>query len=166
MNVYAASKAAAWAFCSMYTQTDNWPITGAFIFQAFGPGQAEHTLVPSAMKAALSGENFPMTSGAQVRDWIFVDDVARGLSAMMGSALSPGSCIDLGTGMATSVLEAVEIVYRLANKGGKPLPGEKPDRPGETQRQIADVKRTKDLLGWQPAISIETGLARMMDSPS
>ena len=41
MNVYAASKAAAWAFCSMYTKTRAWPIIGASIYQAYGPGQSK-----------------------------------------------------------------------------------------------------------------------------
>jgi len=164
MNVYAASKAAAWAFCSMYTQTKKWPIAGAVIFQAYGPDQAEHTLIPAAMKAALAGEGFPMTSGAQRRDWIYVDDVASGLTAAMESDLDPGASVDIGTGKATSVLEMVEKIYRLANRGGKPVSGALPDRPGEASKQVANVTLTEQLIGWQPATSIDSGLARVMGS--
>ena len=84
MNVYAASKAAAWQFCQMYTHTRRWPIQGAMIFQAYGTGQPGHTFIPAALAAAQAGEDFPMTAGTQQRDWIYADDVAAGLAAMLG----------------------------------------------------------------------------------
>ena len=52
MNVYAASKAAAWNFCEMYGRTHHWPIHGAMIYQAYGPGQSPRNLIPAAIAAA------------------------------------------------------------------------------------------------------------------
>jgi nucleoside-diphosphate-sugar epimerase len=65
MNVYAASKAAAWGFCEMYGRTHQWPIHGGMIFQAYGPGQSAQNLIPAAIHAALANQDFPMSSGAQ-----------------------------------------------------------------------------------------------------
>lgn len=161
MNVYAASKAAAWSFCQMYARTQAWPIQGAMIFQAYGPGQPGNTLIPSALKAALAGQDFPMTAGAQERDWVYVDDVARGVAAMFGRDLPPGTSVDLGTGRLTSVAEVVRLIYALAGKGGQPLIGALPSRPGEVVRQAADAARTESLIGWRAAVSLEEGLAAM-----
>jgi len=110
MNVYAASKAAAWNFCQMYGRTQNWPIYGAMIFQAYGPGQSSRSLIPAAITAARAGQDFPMTAGTQQRDWIYVTDVAAGLQAMLGAELTPGETIELGSGQTTSLLDVVALV--------------------------------------------------------
>jgi nucleoside-diphosphate-sugar epimerase len=161
MNVYAASKAAAWNFCQMYARTQQWPIQGAMIFQAYGPGQPDNTLIPSAMKAALAGQDLPMTAGTQERDWIYVEDVARGLAAVLNSDLPPGTTVDLGTGRLTSVAEVVRQIYGLVDRGGQPLMGALPGRPGEESRQAADADRTEQLIGWRAAVSLEEGLKRL-----
>lgn len=162
MNVYAASKAAAWNFCQMYGRTQNWPIHGAMIFQAYGPGQKPPNLVPTAVAAARAGQNFPMTSGEQQRDWIYVVDVVAGLQAMLGAQLSPGETVELGSGQAATVADVVRHIYRIANSGGEPLIGALPSRPGETAVQVADAARTRALIGWRTAVSLPEGLQKTM----
>lgn len=162
LNVYAASKAAAWSFCEMYARTAAWPILGAMVFQAYGPGQAPHLLVPAALRAALAGDQFPMTSGRQTRDWVHVDDVVGGLDAMLARPLAPGTTVDLGTGELTSLLRVVEMVYELVDRGGGPVPGALPDRPGEVAQPAADNGRSRELLGWEPRIGLSDGLAALV----
>ncbi|MCB9422621.1 MAG: NAD(P)-dependent oxidoreductase [Ardenticatenaceae bacterium] len=162
MNVYAASKAAAWNFCQMYGRTQQWSIHGAMIFQAYGPYQPEQTLIPSAIKVALAGQDFPMTSGEQKRDWIHVSDVAAGFVAMLGQPLPPGTTVELGTGRLTSVADVVRQIYALTGKGGQPQIGLLPDRPGEEAVQVADVGRTKALVGWETAVSLTNGLRQLI----
>lgn len=170
MNVYAASKASAWNFCQMFSRTHGWAIHGATIFQAYGPHQPARALIPAAMRAALAGEDFPMTAGLQERDWIDVRDVAAGLCAMIGQPLHAGETLDLGTGRLTSVADVVRQVYALVNAQrasggqGRPLIGALPSRPGEERQQIADVRTTRDRLGWQTAVSLPDGLQAYLDS--
>lgn len=162
MNVYAASKAATWNFCQMYGRTRGWPIVGAMIFQAYGPGQPAHTLIPSAIAAAQQGHDFPMTSGQQQRDWIYVSDVVTGLVAMAQAALPPTSTVDLGTGRATTIAEVVKIIYELSGRGGQPLIGSLSDRPGEALQQIANSQQTRKQLGWQAQLSLPEGLKKLI----
>ncbi len=162
MNVYAASKAASWAFCQMYARTQGWPVTGAMIFQAYGPGQPEQTVVAAAAQAALTGKNFPMTAGTQQRDWVYVGDVAAGLTAGVEASLPPGAPFDVGTGKLTAVIDVVRQIFSLANRGGQPLPGRLPQRPGEDSAQVADSVRTKELVGWETAVSLQVGLTKTL----
>ena len=164
MNVYAASKAAAWNFCQMYGRTHNWPIHSAMIFQTYGPHQPEHALIPLAVAAALAGQNFPLTSGTQQRDWIHVADVAAGLTAVIDAQLPPGTTVELGTGQLTSVVDVVQQIYALVNREGQPQIGVLPDRPGEEAIQVADVVRTKALIGWETAVSLPNGLAALINA--
>lgn len=162
MNVYAASKAAAWQFARMYSRTQGWPIVGALVFQAYGPWQAPTALVPSALRAALAGADFPMTTGTQQRDWIYVDDVAAGLLALLGQPLPPGTTVDLGTGTLTAVAAVAQQVFDLVGGAGKPLVGALPGRPGEEGGQSADTDATHRHIGWRATVPLTDGLRRTL----
>ena len=107
-----------------------------------------------------------MTSGRQVRDWIYVDDVVAGLLAMITRPLPPGETVELGTGRGTTVGEVVDRIYALAHGDGRPLRGARADRPGESLSQIADPSLGLASLGWQAAVSLEDGLERLLSSAS
>jgi UDP-glucose 4-epimerase len=156
---YAASKAAAWEFCAMYARAAGWPSHGAMIFQAYGPGQPPHLLVAAALAAARAGNDFPMTDGRQAKDWVYIDDVASGLLALLGADLPPGTTVELGTGVATEVVAVVQRIYEIVGRGGRPLPGARPSRPGEAPRQVADANATATLIGWRARVSLDEGLA-------
>ena len=164
MNVYAASKAAAWDFCEMYGRTHHWPIYGAMIFQAYGAGQSPNSLIPAAIAAAQAGQNFPMTAGQQQRDWIHVQDVVAGLNRMIATKLNPATTIELGTGLLTKVADVVAQIFALTNRGGEPLVGVLPSRPGEEMVQMADVGATAVALNWKANISLATGLAQTISA--
>jgi len=158
---YAASKAGAWQFCAMYARAAAWPIHGAMIFQAYGLGQPPHLFVAAALAAACAGQELPMTDGRQAKDWVHIDDVAGGLLALLGADLPPGTTVELGTGVATEVREVARRLYELAGRGGRPLLGALPTRPGEVERQAADADATAALIGWRARVSLEEGLARL-----
>jgi UDP-glucose 4-epimerase len=164
LNTYATSKAAAWQFARMYARTQDWPLVGGMIFQAYGPGQPERTLVPAAVAAARIGIDFPMTSGQQQRDWVAVADVVRGLMAVLQTDLAPGTTVELGSGRLTSALELVETIYELTKRGGQPRPGLLPDRPGEAAAWLepADVTQAAALIGWRAEIDLATGLTELL----
>jgi UDP-glucose 4-epimerase len=163
-NAYTASKAAAWSFCQMYARRHGWPIAGAMIFQAYGPHQPAHTFVQAAFRSALAGEDFDMSSGAQGRDWIYVDDVVEGLAAASAAGLPPGVSIDLGTGRRTSLLDVANMAYRLVGRGGAPNPGAIPDRSGEEISRVADVDHSASLIDWRPRVELLAGLRSVLES--
>lgn len=166
MNPYAASKAAAWAFCAMFARTAGWPIHGAMIFQAYGPGQPSQMLIPAALQAARSGTDFPLTEGRQEKDWIYLDDIVEGLIRMLDAPLLAGDTVELGTGRSTAVREVVQMIYDLVGQGGGPLFGALPSRPGEEQHQVSDSARLLAQLNWQPSILLHEGLRRLISLTS
>jgi nucleoside-diphosphate-sugar epimerase len=161
INTYAASKAAAWQFCRMFHRTEGWLIAGVMLFQVYGPGQPERTVLGAALKAARAGEDFPMTPGEQRRDWIYIDDVLDGILATgRATASVDGETVELGTGIGTPVRDVVTRLFQLMGKG-KPLIGALPHRPGEAPEQIAGAERTERLTGWRAKVGIEEGLRRL-----
>lgn len=138
LNTYATSKAAVWQFAQLYSQTNGWPIVGAMIFQCYGAHQPSHALIPAAIRAAQAGNDFPMTNGQQTRDFIHVADVCTGLAAMASAPTLPARfTAELGTGIITSLHEVTQHIYTLIGRGGQPLLGAIPTRPGEQPQPIA-----------------------------
>ncbi|MCB0033769.1 MAG: NAD(P)-dependent oxidoreductase [Anaerolineales bacterium] len=170
INSYAASKAAAWQFCRMYAQTQQWPVIGAMIFQCYGVGQSPRALLPAALTAARAGQDFPMTAGEQTRDFIHIDDVVSGLIALIETAdLPAGATAELGTGIPTSLTTAVQTIYELVDQGGQPKPGLLPARPGEQPQPLANLAHTQQLIDWQPALTLRDGLKQLLthsDTPN
>jgi CDP-4-dehydro-6-deoxyglucose reductase, E1 len=162
ISPYAASKAAAWAFCRMYYRTEGWPIVTLRLFQVFGPGQ-ESTLVPSAIEAGLNGHIFPTTPGEQIRDWVYVEDVVDAyLHAAVVEGIE-GETFDIGTGNGTRVRDVVEEIFRHF-ADGHPNIGALPYRPGEVWSQVAKIDHARSKLGWQAQISLPEGLSRTISA--
>ena len=159
-NAYAASKVAAWAFGRMYWRVHGLPIVTVRPFQVYGPGQIPHTLIPAAIRAALAGEDFPMTPGEQERDFIYVEDVVEGMLAAAQAPGIEGQSLDLGTGQAHTVRQVVERVWAITAAQGHILAGALPYRPAEVMRLTADADRTAHLTGWRARVGLDDGLRR------
>ncbi len=157
-NAYAASKVAAWAFGRMYWRAHGLPVITVRLFQVYGAGQPEHTLIPAAIRAALAGEDFLMTPGEQERDFIYVEDVVEGLLAAAKAPEIEGQSLDLGTGAARPIRQVVERIWQLVDGRGQIQFGALPYRPGEVMTLVADVDRTARLIGWRAITLLEEGL--------
>ena len=157
-NAYSASKVAAWAFGRMYWRAHRLPVTTVRPFQVYGPGQSERALIPSAVKAALTGEDFPMTPGKQVRDFVFVEDVVDGMLAAALSDAAEGKSLDLGTGRGSTVLHAVERIWQLTKAKGQIRAGALSYRTGAAMNLVADADRTYQETGWRARTFLEEGL--------
>ncbi|RLG23273.1 NAD(P)-dependent oxidoreductase, partial [Methanosarcinales archaeon] len=136
------------------------PVVTVRPFQVYGPGQPEHTLVPAAIRAALGGEDFPMTPGQQARDFIYVEDVVDGVVTAATAPGVEGRSLDLGTGQAHTVRQVVERVWAMTGAPGRILLGALPYRVGEVMHLSADADRTARLTGWRARVGLEEGLRR------
>jgi nucleoside-diphosphate-sugar epimerase len=163
-NTYAASKVAAWAFCRMYYRVYGTPVVVARPFNVYGPGQMQNSLIPTAIQAALDGQDFPMTPGRQRRDFIFVDDAVNGFLAIAAAPGIEGKSFDLGTGQATTVQDVVERIFALCGGAGQPQVGALAYRPGVVWESVADADRTKQSTGWQARIGLAEGLEITVNS--
>jgi UDP-glucose 4-epimerase len=163
-SAYAASKVAAWAFGRMYWRAYDLPVVTVRPFQVYGPGQPERALIPAAVSAALAGKDFPMTTGEQERDFIYVDDVVEGMLAASRAPDMEGKSVDLGTGKARAIRQVIARIWEISGAQGRMLPGALPYRLGEVMLSVADVGRTARLMGWQAQVELEEGLRRTVEA--
>jgi len=126
------------------------------IFFPFGPHEAATRLVPSVASALLKGEMARCTHGAQVRDFLFVEDLGDAFAALLSSPLQ--GALNLASGVGRSIRSLVERLR--AKLGGEIDFGALPSPSGDPPRLVADVRRLHEELGWSPPIGIEAGLDR------
>jgi UDP-glucose 4-epimerase len=160
---YAAAKWAARAYGMMFHSLYGLPIVHGRVFITFGPGQAgSPKLIPYTIESLLAGSIPRYTSGTRPVDWIYIDDVARGLIAL---ALAPGvegRTLDIGSGSLVSVREVVGLIFEIIECRDEPLFGSVPSRRDEIVR-VADTALTRSIVAWSPEVSLREGLRRTVE---
>jgi UDP-glucose 4-epimerase len=160
---YAASKWAASTYACMFWQLFQTPVTIARIFMVYGPGQRDvKKLIPYTIRALLQRGELRFSSGLREVDWVFVEDVARGLVLLSQAENVNGESVDLGTGILTSVRNVVERLAQLVDPSARPAFGSLGERSAEQIRR-ADIVRTEALLGWKPSVLLDEGLRATVD---
>jgi UDP-glucose 4-epimerase len=119
-------------------------------------------VIPKFMLRCLAGRPLVVFgNGEQTRDFTYVSDTATGIIAAGESAAAVGQTINLGFGAEVSINTLAGVVQDVV---GKPAPVEHhADRPGDVRRLYADMGKARALLGYQPGISLEDGLRRLLD---
>jgi len=142
LSAYGSSKAAAFQLLRAFAIEQGLELFYGRVFTAYGEGQFAGNFWPSLRRAALAGEDFPMTSGRQVSDFIPVAAVASHLlEACTRDDISAGVplVVNIGSGVATSLLAFAEREWSGFRATGRLLPACLPDRPDQIERYVPDL---------------------------
>lgn len=138
-SAYAASKAAGFIAASSYAIENQMEFCYLRIFSAFGEGQHFANFWPALRIAATKGEDFPMTLGEQIRDYVRVETVAAALlDAATRAGIVPGLpfVANVGSGQPVSMRAFAERWWAEWNALGELRVGAKPYRPNEPMRFV------------------------------
>jgi dTDP-glucose 4,6-dehydratase len=168
---YAASKAASDHLVRSYHHTYGLPTLTTNCSNNYGPFHFPEKLFPLVILNALDGRPLPVYGdGQQVRDWLYVGDHCRAVSLVLGKG-RPGETYNVGGKNEWTNLGVVKLICSLLDarsprKDGKPYAAQiefVQDRPGHDRRYAIDCAKIGSELGWRPAESFETGLAKTVD---
>ena len=131
------------------------------IFFLYGPNEDPARLVSSVIRSLQKGEVARCTSGKQVRDFLYVADVADGLVSLLASrATGP---INIASGVKVTLREVVEEIGRQMSRQDLIQFGALPDNVTDPKSLVADIGRLRTELGWQPSHDLKEGLARTIE---
>jgi dTDP-glucose 4,6-dehydratase len=162
---YAASKAAADLLCLAYHRTHAVPVVIARSANNYGPFQFPEKLLPLMIRNALAREPLPIYGdGAQVRDWLHVEDNCAALLLVLERG-QVGSVYNIATGEYRTNLEVVRAACR-AVAAETEVPASElealirfvADRPGHDRRYAIDAARIRSELRWRPETVFADGL--------
>jgi dTDP-glucose 4,6-dehydratase len=168
---YAASKAASDHLVRSYQHTFGLPTLTTNCSNNYGPFHFPEKLFPLVMLNALDGRPLPIYGdGQQIRDWLYVEDHCRAISLVLGRG-RPGETYNVGGINEWANLDVVKLICSLLDKRAPRADGKSyaaqiefvRDRPGHDRRYAIDCSKIQRELGWRPAESFETGLAKTVD---
>ncbi|CAI0856512.1 dTDP-glucose 4,6-dehydratase [Serratia quinivorans] len=170
---YSASKAASDHLVRAWLRTYGLPTIVTNCSNNYGPYHFPEKLIPLIILNALEGKPLPVYgNGAQVRDWLYVEDHARALYTVMTKGVV-GETYNIGGHNERQNIEVVQSICRLLDE----LAPEKPagvvkyetlityvaDRPGHDMRYAIDATKIEEELGWAPEETFESGIRKTVE---
>jgi UDP-glucose 4-epimerase len=159
---YAAAKWAASAYARMFHKLYGFGVVNLRVFMVYGPGQKDlKKLIPYSILECLAGRPPKIGIGTRKVDWVYVDDVVRGLLLAGIVPGVEGHTFEIGTSKLTSLREVVEMVVESAN------PALKAEFSTEGRKMeieySADYSQSESFLGWRPTVDVAEGIRRTVD---
>jgi nucleoside-diphosphate-sugar epimerase len=135
-------------------------------FNIFGPRQdpgSPYSGVLSRFAAAVLDDTQPLIygDGEQTRDFTFVENAVQANLLAFEAPSASGNVYNVGTGFAISLNKIVELLRGISGK--KIEPKHDPPREGDIRDSLADIRRAKHDLGYEPAVMFEEGLRRTLE---
>jgi dTDP-L-rhamnose 4-epimerase len=164
-SVYALTKFDQERLCLVLGQAYSIPTVALRFFNVYGPRQAlsnPYTGVLAIFSSRLLNGEAPLLfeDGEQLRDFVSVHDVANACALALEKREAVGHVINVGSGQARSVLS---VAHDLAKVLGRRIEPERTGkyRAGDIRHCFAEISRAHQLLGYQPRVGFEEGLAEL-----
>jgi nucleoside-diphosphate-sugar epimerase len=160
-SLYGATKLAGQHLGRLLAREAGLPFVTLRLFGAYGPGEAPHRLVPYLVRALAADQAADLTPGAQVRDWLYVEDAAEALwVAGAADGLEDGAVYNVCSGSGVSVREVGVLLAELLGKPAGLLRwGARAARDEEPAWIVGDPGRFRRATGWAPRTPLREGLA-------
>ncbi|MEO1291987.1 MAG: dTDP-glucose 4,6-dehydratase [Pseudomonadota bacterium] len=166
---YSASKAGSDHLVRAWHETYGLPVVLTNCSNNYGPYHFPEKLIPVVILNALAGKPIPVYgTGANVRDWLYVEDHADALLLVLQSG-ALGRSYNIGGNAEAQNIEIVRTICGILDRKrpkGTPYAEQitfVADRPGHDLRYAIDASRIREELGWQPRVTLAEGLERTVE---
>jgi UDP-glucose 4-epimerase len=157
---YAVSKLAGEHMAHAYHRELGLPTVSVRPFNVFGPGQIGGGAIRAFIEAALEGRNLTIHGdGSQIRAWCYVTDMVEAVLTCLEHPAAVGESFNVGN--ARSAVTIFDLAHRVKRLTG--CPGEIVHEPlgyVDVELRIPNVDKARALLGWEPRVELDDGLAR------
>ncbi|GAA1240192.1 NAD-dependent epimerase/dehydratase family protein [Oryzihumus leptocrescens] len=165
-SVYGATKLAQEHVLSAWANSRGVPLSIFRLQNVYGPGQSltnSYTgIVALFSRLAREGRTIPVyEDGKIVRDFVFIDDVARALVAGLAEAPKDVRVLDVGAGVRTTILHLAHTISDFYRAPAPKINGL--FRDGDVRHAVADIGRTVEALPWAPEVNLVQGVARLQE---
>ena len=128
------------------------------IFFLFGPGEHQDRLVSFVIKSLLNNKITPCSEGTQLRDFLYVEDVASAFVAILESDIE--GPINIGSGKGVAIQSLVKMICEKMDKQDLVRFGEISTSSIEPQKLVADITRLTKEVKWLPKHNLNTGIEK------
>lgn len=162
---YAVSKLAAEYYTFALGELNGIETVALRIFNAYGPGQrvppAHAPVAPHFARSVLTGASLVVHGdGNQTRDFVYIDDVVNALKVAATADGIDRQVINIGSGEETSINALIQALTQVTQQ--QPEVIYNPQQSGGIGRLVANLTKARQLLGYQPHVTLREGLARLV----
>lgn len=160
ISPYGATKRAVELFAHAYHHNFGLNITNLRYFNAYGENNRPNMVPYKWAKALLRGEEIEMSgAGTRKRDYTYVGDTVRATIAALENPMGY-EVINIGNSSPVSLTELLSVFEKVLGVTAKVK--ERPSHKASVENTYADIAKAKQLLGWQPEVSLEEGIGRLV----
>jgi len=156
-NAFTAAKNALHWLGKEIAKENNMQFIWTRLFYVYGPGQKETSLIPHIINCVWKGERPDIKTPSARNDFIYVEDVARAISAILKHQKS--GVYNIGSGHSTSIQQIVEIVCDKFNFSYEGSMLNSPTNDSVVDFW-ADISKIKTDTGWEPQTGIKEGIQK------
>ena len=162
---YSASKIGADKIAESFYHSYGLPVVTLRPFNTYGPRQSTRAVIPTIITQALAGEEIALGNLTPRRDFTYVTDTVEGFIRAAECEDAVGQTINLGTSTEVSIGDLVEKIGAILGRRLQVWQDAIRQRPAgsEVERLIADYRLARDVLGWEPTVSLDEGLTRTVE---
>jgi len=170
VSPYAAQKVACELYSQTYTRAFGLSCVGLRFFNVYGPRQDPNSeyaaAIPRFVTRLLSGKPpIVFGDGLQTRDFVHVSDVVQANLLAATAPAAPGEIVNVASGKSASLLELIALIRKAIGPEAATLePEHRPARAGDLRASSADLTKAREVLGYEPRVSLAQGLAEVVRS--
>ena len=132
------------------------------LFHVYGGNENQGRLWPSLITAAKKNQDFYMTKGEQIRDYLYIKDFIDGIVKCLNNEKAYGEIINIASGKPISIKEVILMVNEIIAKG-EPIFGGINYREGESMELYANIDKAKEILNWEPKYNFKSCLKKVIN---
>jgi UDP-glucose 4-epimerase len=157
---YAVSKLAGEHMAHAYHDELGLPTVTVHPFNVFGPGQIGGGAIRAFIETALRGNELVIHGdGSQIRAWCYVTDMVSGVLACLERPEAVGQAFNIGNPRsAVTIYDLAQRIKRLLQYDGEVV--FQPLHYADVELRIPNVEKARELLGWEPQVELDDGLAK------
>ncbi len=161
---YAASKAAGTLFCRQTARQQRVHLPTLRLYSIYGPYEDPTRLISTLIMRGLQGDLPPLVGPETARDFVHVDDVVEAyLLAATHPGKELGAIYNVGTGVQTTLREAVAVARQVLKINAEPSWGTMPARLWDTSVWVSDNRKICKELGWKPRFDFLHGFTATVE---
>jgi len=166
LSPYALQKYIGEQYCRLFYQLYGLETISLRYFNIFGPKQDPNSLysavIPKFIDALLQGHPpIIFGDGEQSRDFTYIENVVQANLLAMSAEHLHGEAINIACGKRISLNQLLNVLKEIL--GSKQAPIYEEPRKGDVKHSLADIRRGKEIINYEPKVGIETGLKKTVD---
>ncbi len=166
LSPYALQKYVGEQYCRLFYQLYGLETVSLRYFNIFGPKQDPNSLysavIPKFIDALVQGRSpIIFGDGEQSRDFTYVENVVQANLLAMSAGHLHGEAINIACGKRISLNQLLSVLKEIL--GSKQSPRYEEVRKGDVKHSLADIRRGKEIISYEPKVGIEAGLRKTVD---